>query len=52
MKVCQKKNFTEFEAMLTIYKAKHSKKIKRQEKRFYWCKKCKAYHLTSQEKRA
>ncbi len=32
-------------------KKNRNKKLKRNEKRYYWCDECKAYHLTSQDKR-
>ena len=53
---CTKKKFSKFEAMLSIYKAEYIRKrrhnnTKRKEIRYYYCKECKCYHLTSQKRR-
>lgn len=46
-----KKSFTKLEVILALNKAELSalknKNSSRQERRFYWCKDCKSYHLTS-----
>lgn len=49
---CNKKKFTKFEAMLYLANSdlryKQSKgKTRRKECRYYYCKQCNAYHLTS-----
>lgn len=52
MRRCNKKKMTKFEAMLYLansdLKYKQSKgRTKRRECRYYYCKQCNAYHLTS-----
>ena len=49
---CNKKKFSKFEAMLYLvnsdFKNKKRKgRTKRKECRYYYCKQCNAYHLTS-----
>lgn len=51
---CNKKKFTKFEAMLYLvnsdYRNKRNKgRTKRKECRYYYCKHCNAYHLTSMD---
>ena len=52
MRGCNKKKMTKFEAMLYLansdlrYK-QHKGRTKRRDCRYYYCKKCNAYHLTS-----
>lgn len=53
---CNKKKFTKFEAMLYLAQAsmnykKRKGRSKRRECRYYYCKQCNAYHLTSKEKK-
>lgn len=50
---CNKKCFTETAAELIVKRAKFKRNINRfrEESRYYYCEECKAYHLTSQEKR-
>lgn len=47
---CNKKKFTKFEAMLYLVNSDYRQKrgrTKRKECRYYYCKECDAYHLTS-----
>ena len=49
---CNKKKFTKLEAMMYIAQAemqnkKRKGKSKRRECRYYYCKECNAYHMTS-----
>jgi len=44
---CRKRRFDRIGAMLAIAESVASKYNKRMENRFYWCPKCKYYHLTS-----
>jgi len=43
-----KKCFDLIGAMWAVAQAKNSRDVRRNEIRYYWCRKCKAYHLTSQ----
>ena len=52
---CTKKKFTKLEAMMYISQAEMQYKqrkgrSRRRECRYYYCKECNAYHLTSQFK--
>lgn len=56
MKRCTKRKFSKFEAMLVLVQAemrykKKNGKSKRKECRYYYCKQCNAYHLTSKIKK-
>ena len=56
MKKCTKRKFSKFEAMLVLVQAemrykKKNGKSKRKECRYYYCKQCNAYHLTSKIKK-
>lgn len=49
---CNKNKFTKFEAMMYIAQAemlnkKKKGKSRRKECRYYYCKECNSYHLTS-----
>ena len=51
--MCKKKKYNnELSAMFALSQTKYCGKFnpKRNEKRIYFCNKCKAWHLTSQEK--
>jgi hypothetical protein len=54
MKKCKKRKLTKFEAMLCIANSEMINKFKkghtkRRECRYYYCKECNAYHVTSKE---
>jgi len=48
--MCKKKRFDIIGAKLAISGALNSVKKNRLETRYYYCRKCKSYHLTKQEK--
>ena len=53
---CNKRKFSKFEAMLYLAQASMSYKkrkgrSRRRECRYYYCKECNAYHLTSKERK-
>lgn len=53
--MCNKRKFTKLEAMMFVAQSemqykKRKGKSKRRECRYYCCKECNAYHLTSQFK--
>lgn len=47
---CRKIRYDKIGAMWAVAQAKNSGDSYRREIRQYWCKECKAYHLTSQQK--
>ena len=53
MTICHKvKYHDKIAVMFALSKCKFSQRKgnhKREEKRFYWCEQCKAYHLTSKK---
>lgn len=48
---CTKKRFDRIKAMLVVAEALNSTSSSRQEKRFYWCVPCRAYHVTKKDKK-
>ena len=53
---CTKRKFSKFEAMLFLAQASMNRKrrkgkSRRKECRYYYCKQCNAYHLTSKERK-
>jgi hypothetical protein len=49
--MCSKRKYDKIGAMLAIAKIQNKGNYNRHECRYYFCNKCKAYHLTSQEKK-
>ena len=47
---CKKKRYDKIGAQLALATCKNKSSGHRIEKRLYYCKHCKGYHLTSQEK--
>ena len=47
--MCHKVTLSERQAEAAIDKAKRSKNPNRKERRYYYCKHCKGWHLTSHE---
>ena len=49
--MCTKKKLSKFDAEILLVQAEMKRKLNhraiRQERRKYWCKECKAYHVTS-----
>lgn len=51
MKPCNKKKYDRIGAMIALANTKSEyASTKRNEKRYYYCKECNAYHLTSKDK--
>lgn len=50
IKMCRKKKFDLIGAKIALSKALNSVNKKRREERYYYCKRCKSYHLTSEGK--
>ena len=48
--MCSKKCFDKLGAKMALALALKNRKKWRREKRYYYCKICKAWHLTSQDK--
>ena len=46
---CTKKKFDKIKAMLVVAEALNSTSSARQERRYYKCNDCNAYHVTSKE---
>lgn len=53
--MCHKVTFSKIDAQIAVYHARyargHFKSTRRRESRFYWCKECNGFHLTSKSKK-
>jgi len=54
--MCNKRKFSKLSAMICVANSEFTNKkykghTKRKECRFYYCEKCKSYHLTSKEEK-
>ena len=47
---CKKRKFTKIDAMIAVYEAQRKRRLgdtERNERDIYYCKSCRAWHLTS-----